>query len=144
MTIAARMLDISELIARPKATLSSAIRKRNAKATMTSIAVTPPKRNGSAPTGASMTMYMRDRGERGEELPARDLPGERPVSSTASQVRPSRSEAMLLAATAGPTRVTTKYASEKKTWKMTTPVVAGLARWRRCRRRPRSAASSAR
>ena len=40
--------------------------------------------------------------------------GLRPVGITASQVRPSRSEATLLAASAGPTSVTTKKPIEKK------------------------------
>ena len=47
---------MSELTARPKATASAAIKKRSANATTTSVAVTPPKRNESAPTGARTTM----------------------------------------------------------------------------------------
>src|SRR5262249_48314431 len=57
-TMAARTLDIMELMASPNATLSRAIKNRKRKATTTSVAVTPPNRKGSAPTGASMTMYM--------------------------------------------------------------------------------------
>src|ERR1700710_2356673 len=49
------------------------------------------------------------------------------VSCNASQVRPLRSPAMVLAATAGPTQVTTAKANEKKVWKMPTPTLAGSA-----------------
>jgi hypothetical protein len=121
------LLIIFELIARPNATLSSAIRNRNRNATTTSIAVTPPNRNGRAPTGASTTTYMPIAVYAARNFPRAISPGGMPVRSTASQVRPSRSEAMLFAATAGPISVTTKYAIEKKTWKITTPVFAGAA-----------------
>ena len=57
-TMAPRKLDMSELTARPNATASAAKTNRNANATMTSTGVTPPKRNGSAPTGASTTMCI--------------------------------------------------------------------------------------
>ena len=56
---------------------------------------------------------MRARAERGEQ---HRLPG-----------AALRSAAMLLAATAGPTQVTTAKASEKKVWKMPTPTLAGSA-----------------
>ena len=49
------------------------------------------------------------------------------VSCNASHVRPLRSPAMVLAATAGPTQVTTANAKEKKVWKMPTPTLAGSA-----------------
>jgi hypothetical protein len=106
--MATRRLAIFELMARPKATERSAMRNRKKKATRTSVAVTPPKRKGSAPTGASMTMYMQIAVYAARNFPRAISPGERPVRMTASQVRPSRSEAMLFAATAGPTTVTTK------------------------------------
>src|SRR6478735_1533049 len=53
--------------------------------------------------------------------------GPSPVSCKASQVRPLRSPAMVLAATAGPIQVTTAYAKEKKVWKIPTPTLAGSA-----------------
>src|SRR5450755_4453428 len=49
------------------------------------------------------------------------------VSCKASHVRPLRSPAIVLAATAGPTQVTTANASEKKVWKIPTPTLAGSA-----------------
>ena len=49
------------------------------------------------------------------------------VSCNASHVRPLRSPAIVFAATAGPTQVTTAKASEKKVWKMPTPTLAGSA-----------------
>ena len=124
-TIAARRLSIFELSARPKATESEASRKSQTNAITTSIAETPPNKNGSAPTGASITMYIAMLVKAAKNLPRAMMPGPRPVSSSASQVRPSRSEAMLFEASAGPARVTTKYASEKKVWKTATPVLAG-------------------
>ena len=53
--------------------------------------------------------------------------GPRPVSESASHVRPLRSLAMVLAATAGPIQVTTANASEKKVWNSATPTLAGSA-----------------
>ncbi len=88
--------------------------------------MTPPKRNGIAPTGASITTYIPIEVSAARSLPRAMVAGVRPVKITASQVRPSRSEAMELAATAGPISVTTKYATEKKTWKTMAPVAAGL------------------
>ena len=55
-TMAPRRLDMSELTPRPNATDSAASTNRKTNATTTSVAVTPPKRNESAPTGASTTM----------------------------------------------------------------------------------------
>jgi hypothetical protein len=49
------------------------------------------------------------------------------VNCNASHVRPLRSPAIVFAATAGPTQVTTAKASEKKVWKMPTPTFAGSA-----------------
>ncbi len=96
------------------------------KATSTSTGVMPPNKKGSAPTGASITMYMPMAVKADMNLPRATSAGRIPVRSTASQVCPSRSEAMLLAARAGPTRVTTKKAREKKVWNRMVPASAGL------------------
>jgi hypothetical protein len=111
--MAARPLARAELMASPKATPSRAKRNRKKKATTTSSAVTPPNRKDSAPTGAIITMYIDMLVKAERNLPRAIVLGARPVRITASHVRPSRSEATLLAARAGPTRVTTKKATEK-------------------------------
>ena len=74
-------------------------------------------------------MYMRDGRERGEELAARDRRSAgRPVRSTASHVRPSRSEAMLLAATAGPTSDDDEVREREEDLEERRPIVAGRRR----------------
>src|SRR6187401_2869121 len=107
-------LTTLELTAKPKATERAAISSSSANASTTSAGVTPPNRNDRPPTGASITTYSPTYVNEARNFPRAMLAGDRPVKSSASQVRPLRSLAMVVAATAGPTQVTTANASEKK------------------------------
>jgi hypothetical protein len=55
-TMATAGVENLELMLKPNATLSTANQKSSTNAVSTSVAVTPPNKNGRTPTGASITM----------------------------------------------------------------------------------------